>query len=298
MVNVLLNIGLITLYCGLVVWVMLLIRRRNDESSPTLAVRSFLYVYAAAIILLLKFWQLEDSLLLVGQILVTFLLTIYALLLVGQVLVPTPGRPQQAVFSAPNPVPAKERHISKRWKLALVAFIVVLAAAGWLIKLFNTSPVGTVGKPVYQASSVPTTEQVTFTGKKFSFTYPNHFTASTTSAPKPPILESYVLLKRSTLSWQLAIQIESLPSGNFSDSGAYHFRQVHPERFSEVRAVANGMPVRVMTDKEATGSFAKNAFLVHNNILASVSLVGGSTADRDAMQADFDNVLSTWKWLP
>jgi hypothetical protein len=298
MVSALINAGLVAVYCGAVVWAMLLIRTRNDESGPSLSTRGFLFIYFSSLVLLLKFWQFEDAVLLVGQILTTFLLSIYGLLLLGQALIPQKGiGPEPASPEVPQPLPATGRHLPKRWKAAILVAVLLLAAAGWLVKLFSASPVGTVGKPLYPVSSSSAPQQITFTGKRFSFDYPSSYISSPTATPKAPILESYVLVKRSTISWQLAIQIESLPSGNFSDSGGYHFRQVHPERFSETRVTYTGKNVRVMTDKEAAGSFAKNAFFVHGGLLASVSLTGGSSSDAEAMQADFDAIISSWKWL-
>ncbi len=184
----------------------------------------------------------------------------------------------------------------------IIGIILLLLFGGsfWLFWLIN-SPVTGRGTSVtgLVSSKLPapaTPKLLTLSGKHFSFNYPAVFSPMKLDSPITPILENYLLVKHQLNAWNIAVQIESLPSGNLLDDGSYHFRKVKADVYSEKIVTIAGMSVHEMSNKTSS-SFSTVAFFTHNGLMASLSLSGGNINDKEAMQSIMGNILSSWKWL-
>src|SRR6267142_478900 len=132
-----------------------------------------------------------------------------------------------------NPKPHNKWR-KKRLSIAGVVLVLLGTALVWFFQVINSPSTGK-GVVIASTNVSPATSHklLTLTGKHFSFNYSDVFSRAPLDPPKAPILENYSLVKHQVNAWDLAIQIESLPSGNLYDDGSYHFRKVKTDIYSE-----------------------------------------------------------------
>jgi hypothetical protein len=129
-----------------------------------------------------------------------------------------------------------------------------------------------------------------------SFNYPAALSQVVGGETIAPTLVNYDYSYRDIESWNLEIIIYTNPSGNLTNDSPYTYRQLHPAIFQESKTTINHQPVDIMTDKTAAG-FGKLAFLIHGQYQATISLTGNDANGVDDLQATFNMVLNSWRWL-
>ncbi len=144
----------------------------------------------------------------------------------------------------------------------------------------------------YQIDLTPKLEA----GKYVSFSYPAGLTARPTQAVAPYVESFYYTARASDVeSWALAISVSTLPAGDLANSSGFMLRKNNPDKYLESHETVNGMPITIMTDH--TAGFSKIAYIQHNSLLATVSLIGNHAASVQPLQISFDTVLKSWQWL-
>ena len=292
------DLGILLAYVVLA-WVLWGYMRRvqADASRNVISRRQYVWLLAASSVLLIRFVILGDPGLIAGQAGLLILLGAF-----GYDRQRSSRPVQQSVAQSPQPTkksataPAAstpKRHRRRRAAIVLLLLIIATVIISRQISAPTTGSIQVTDTP----TKTTTIKQVSFSGQHFSFQHPESFTQNKVDPPKPPLVEQYDFLKRGGGQAELAIQIESLPSSNLIDSGSYHFRQAHPERFSETNISVNGMSVHVMTDNTSDASFARVAYFQHDGYLASVALTGSTGNVGASDSADvFQAVLDSWSW--
>lgn len=190
----------------------------------------------------------------------------------------------------------KIKHPRRLILICTVTVIVVAAIIG--VKQFvGGSAEGTItpGTPK-QAAVEPATTMVAEQGKYASFNYPSYFTPQKSEPAISPVLTNYNYLRSQIGSWQLAIQISSLSTGNLDDNGGYHYRKVTPSQYVFTTQTINGKGVPFITDK-TQGGYNQVAYINNGSKVASVSLMGSSAQDTDKLNEALKSILSSWQWL-
>ena len=304
MLEYVLNAGIIAIFLMLVVWLSGQIRKLDRGASLPLTKRQSVLVLLGLVALLIKFITLADPVLITGQA-ITVLLCI--VLVWWAYAPPVPRKTSTAevvadVPTKPKKQPKKQIVVPQTTTLPkpLIAFVVIIAIAMGVIvglmHVFSGTSQGTLSSSEPSGTTVPTPKQLTLTGVHFTLVYPNNFNQATIDAPHAPILENYNFAKPDTPSWRLAIQVESLPSGNINDDGSYHSRAVNPGRFTITPTAVNGFTMYIATDNASDSAFAKAAYFVHDGLLGSVALTGGGSQTVSQMQSLYMAILQSWEW--
>lgn len=252
-------------------------------------------------LLLVTFWGLKQWLLVAGQ--AGLLGLIAALVLVRRSSVRVANNlPSSEVSKAElqhEITSPSTSNLRKSWKKRTVISTIVIGlvvVGGFsLARVFGGPEQGSIS---YLGADKPKQypKQIDFKGQSFDLKYPDVFRSSPLEPVRPPFLEHYEFLNRQPTTWDLAIAIESLPSGEIGDDGSYRFRQVNAQRFTQNIESIAGNQIYIMTDTQASNGFAKAGFFLHDGKLASVSLIGGSANDAKTMEQDFHTILASWQW--
>jgi hypothetical protein len=133
-------------------------------------------------------------------------------------------------------------------------------------------------------------------GTYVSFSYPRGLTRTADSKLIGPVVAMYNFSHHDVESWNLAIEILVIPSGQLADNNSYQLRKINPNTYQESHITVNNQLIDIMTDKTA-GGFSKVAFLVHGQYQATVSLYGDDANGLGDLQSTFTMVLGTWHWL-
>ncbi len=289
MVTLIINVMVLAFFGVVSAKFMLASRHAGSGRPGQISRRHFILLLLGLGLLLIKFVRLGDKVLIVGQAALVLAAFAYCL---QTYFMPT-------ATSKPKPSPlSKTKPYARRRTLAIAGGMSVLVAAVvavWLVRSFNTSSQGTLDTSQVQPNS-PAPQLVHFNGQRFRFSYSDYFSQSHTDPPRQPILENYIFVRHQVLAWQLAIQIESLPSGNVNDDGSYHFRSVTPDRFTDDLVSVNGAMVHVFSDKSSGFNFSKVLYLQHQGLVASLALSGGTPDDSAAMQTALLGIASSWQW--
>ena len=192
-----------------------------------------------------------------------------------------------------------KRIITKTPTKIRLAVIVALLFLGlsWLVDHQLSKPsAGSIDTSVPAKSSVVTPSLKSFKGAYISFSYPGSFTPAANSKPSGNIVETFVLSDRNhTPTWNLNVSVSKLPSGDLSEDGSYNFRKLNPDRFTALTWTINAQPVVVMQDN--SGGFNDVAFVVHDQLIASVSASSGNSADGPALSDILKSSLENLQWL-
>ncbi|GAC1500860.1 MAG: hypothetical protein NVS1B10_04740 [Candidatus Saccharimonadales bacterium] len=275
---------------GIVAYSVLTYLRKKN-----LSIKLTLSLLFAAILLQIKYLSLHDNYLLIGQFIV-----------IGSLIVLTASFKNKENLEDDSTVdndhfgvglPRKKSYLSLK---AIIVLVIVLFFSGLGVNRFidyTASP--TQGK-LYgltdgSIDKSPPKDNV-FESHYVSFKYPSGFTKNNISPARPPFVEIDEFLKSRAKDGDLAIQIEKLPSGKLNDDGSYRFREINPGRFEETIESINGADVHIMTDHSLVGEFAKVAFFMHNDLLASVALTSSSPPKNDPNGQIYNQVLQSWRW--
>lgn len=184
--------------------------------------------------------------------------------------------------------------LTKKQGIYVVLLVALCLAGFWVYRTVNGSAEGTI-------TQSPAPAEVTEHYNKISSEYavfqvPTSFTATSSDKPVTPVLKNYNFIKQQFGSWQLAIHITSIPSGNLSDDGTYNYRNVTTNQYHKETKQYDERQATIFTDT-STQTFTKVGYITNGTLSASVSLMGGTSEAAEDMQATLDRILSTWQWL-
>lgn len=184
--------------------------------------------------------------------------------------------------------------------IILTICLVLLLIIYFGMSFLNKPSVGAIVNAPSVNNSVTGTNSIDLSpkavnGQYVSFSYPTGMTVEANSKIVAPVMAMYNYSYRDIESWNLAIAILYIPSGNLSDNNAYQYRKINPDTYQETQTTINGKTIPVMSDSSAVG-FSKVAFLVNGHYQATVSLIGNDSDGLNSLQSTFDQVLNTWTW--
>ncbi|HXH27163.1 MAG TPA: hypothetical protein VNG90_04670 [Candidatus Acidoferrum sp.] len=136
----------------------------------------------------------------------------------------------------------------------------------------------------------------TITGVYVSFTVPSSMQVTPNSKMIGPVIETHNFAYRDVETWNLAITVLSVPSGNLKDDSSYSYRKQHPDVYQESHTIIANQPVTIMADK-TSGGFKQVAFLVHGGRVADISLYGDDASGVDKLKTTLMMVITSWQWL-
>lgn len=184
--------------------------------------------------------------------------------------------------------------LTKRRVIWSIVLLLICITAFWIYRTVNGSAEGTI---VQSPTPTVAKEQYNKIRSDYAvFEIPTSFTAVSSSPPVAPVLKNYNFIKQQFGSWQLAIHITRISSGNLSDDGTYNYRNVTTDQYSKETKTYGERQAVIFTDT-STQSFTKVGYISHGTLSASVSLMGGTPDVAQDMQATLDRILSTWQWL-
>jgi hypothetical protein len=151
-----------------------------------------------------------------------------------------------------------------------------------------------VAQPAKKELAEPTA-LVAERGTYASFNYPAVLQPVKNETAVSPVLTNYSYVKSQFGSWQLSIQISTLPTGNLNDNGSYHYRKSVPGQYIFTSQIIKDKAIPLVTDK-TSGAFNRVAYLVGSGKVATVSLMGGNGQDEERMNEALQTILSSWQW--
>lgn len=192
----------------------------------------------------------------------------------------------------------KRKHIIKI-SILLVFGIAIVIGISLIYRQINQPAVATLTEGQAIKSQTPSyniglTPKLV-SGKYVSFDYPTGLT-SKPGQLAGPIVEDFVFNARDIGYWTLAIEISKLSGGDLMNNSSYTLRKNMPPQYSESHVVAKGQSVDIMTDTTADG-FNEVAFIIHNNLLATVALSGKDAVGTQPLQTTLNMVLNSLHWL-
>jgi hypothetical protein len=186
----------------------------------------------------------------------------------------------------------------RRVGIGTVIAIVVLLVVFEIISKLNQPAQGVISAPS-SAQLAEVSLNLTPTpggGRYASFNYPAALNQTASGKLVTPVVAAYEYSYRDVESWNLAIDILLIPSGQLTDNNSYQVRKINPQQYQESHVTVNNQSIDVMTDKTVSG-FSKVAFLIHGQYQATVSLYGDDPSGVGDLQSTFNMVLDTWHWL-
>jgi hypothetical protein len=179
-----------------------------------------------------------------------------------------------------------------------VSIVVVIAGFLFVITQLNkpvqgavSTSTAAVAKNAYSVSLTP----APYVNRYVSFTYPSGLTQRDSGPIQPPSVLDATFVARDVTSWVLAIDISTHPSSVATDASSYTLRKDNPAQYQQSQMIVNGKPVIIMTDTTTSG-FSRVAYLVHDGLLATVSLIGDDAVGTQPLQETFAMVLHSWQW--
>lgn len=157
----------------------------------------------------------------------------------------------------------------------------------------STSSIVTLTTPVDKTSFNMSPKSIT--NPYVSFSYPAALTQTANGGLTSRQVAAYTFMYRDIQTWNMAIEVVMIPSGNLSDNNGYQFRKVNPQIYQESQINVNNQPVTIMTDS-TYGGFSKVAFLVHGQYQAAVSLYGDDPNGLSNLNRTFSMILKSWQW--
>lgn len=185
--------------------------------------------------------------------------------------------------------------------LVFITVFVLIALTG--IKIIYTklnSP--DLGKVSSQPSTIQNTPSFDLkpkliTSKYASFQYPEAINQVANNKLVTPVVAMFNFSYHDTVTWNLAIDILNIPSGELTDNDSYKVRVLNPSIYSPSQLKIGNKTFPVMSDKTA-GDYSKVAFLVDGQYQATVSLSGDDINGYAPLDSTLNLILSSWQWQP
>lgn len=180
--------------------------------------------------------------------------------------------------------------------VVIIAFIIGIQT---IISKLNSPVFGKVSSysattksdtPVTQINLTPKLH----TGVYIRYDYPSGMIARPSSAVTTTELENDVYVARDIKSWMLAINISIPQGGTISGDSGYTLRTGEPSTYQETTYSTGGQSYTIFSDK--TQNFAKTAYIMSGDKLATISLSGDDQSGDTALQTAFTNILSSFRW--
>lgn len=157
-----------------------------------------------------------------------------------------------------------------------------------IIKILNSPAIGTVIPTATQSSNTTTTsnEPINFSDKYISFTYPGNLEVIR-SQKSAGVLDVINIYSNSNDHSNEHVAISVVREAVANDSGI-SYRRAHKELYKE-QAGSSGA---ILFTKTSSGN-EKTAYIVHGDLLASVSLTVPGSKD---LSKDFAMILNSFLW--
>jgi hypothetical protein len=192
-------------------------------------------------------------------------------------------------------------HLNIKYKKTVIVILILLILIIVLIILLNRleqpeSTQAVIGNSISTQSGfainlTPTPYKDSF----IAFDYPKGLAKK----PSNPLAATDVDIidfgVRDILSWTLAIDVTNTGSKPLNVDSSYRIRVEQPSIYKLSNLYINNQNIPVMTDT-TTSSFNKVAFLQHNNLRATVALIGDDAEGSLPLQTTWIMILGSWHW--
>lgn len=192
-------------------------------------------------------------------------------------------------------------HIKIKYKKSvifiLVVLILIIIMSILVVRLEQPQSVQAVfGKSItsqsgFNVNLTPTAYKDSFV----AFNYPKGLSKKHSNPLAATDVDIINFSAQDILSWTLAIDITNTGSKPLNDDSSYRIRIEQPSIYKQSSLYIGNQNVTVMTDTSVS-SFSKVAFLQHNNLRATVSLIGDDAQGSIPLQTTWNMILSSWRW--
>jgi hypothetical protein len=177
----------------------------------------------------------------------------------------------------------------RRRKITIIATALTLLMVAWiviLVKNLNSPAIGEITPPtgVKIAPLATSKNPGAYSGQYISFNYPKNFDVIP-SQKSGGILEVASLYSNDHAGKQVSISVIRESIAN--DSGV-NYRRGHPELYKQTKDSKDNL---VFTKNQNGSEYT--AFLVHGDLVASISLSSNYTKD---LSADYQAIAKNWQW--
>lgn len=190
----------------------------------------------------------------------------------------------------------------KYFLITVSTLFIIVALLLWLIfsKLNKPNTSTVTIKQAQNSSPIKYNIDLTPTlisGKYISFDHPLGLPLKTTALVSPISVESFNFYVKDVYSWTMIVDVSNLPGGDITKNASYSLRKDTPSQYSELNEVINKQTYYIFTDNSFSDGFSKTAFVVHGNLIASISLIGNDTKGTQPLKTTFNMVLNSLTWL-
>ncbi len=155
---------------------------------------------------------------------------------------------------------------------------------------------GTISKTTRLTTDPAVKPRLAITNSNAQFNVHSDFIQTSTSKLVGNEIQLYNFTRQRTAgSWNISIRIFRLDGQLLQSEGSYNFRNVTSDRFTKAERTIGLNKVTVFTDNLDT-AFNKTAYLTNVGLAASVTLMGGAAGDFSPVQAEFDDLIMSWRW--
>jgi hypothetical protein len=179
----------------------------------------------------------------------------------------------------------------------LIVLVVIISGAIALNRLEQPdTALAVIGKPLNNQSGfninlIPTPYKDSFV----AFNYPEGLTKKHSNPPGAIDVDIVDFGAQDILSWTLSIDVTNTGSQPLVNDSSYRFRLEQPSIYKLSNLDINNQNIPVMTDTTASG-LSKVAFLQHNNLRATVALLGDDANGPTPLQTTWNMILGSWRW--
>jgi hypothetical protein len=187
------------------------------------------------------------------------------------------------------------RNLLTRPKLLLLLGIVALAAGGWWLYRYTTSPVdGVIQAPSQPEPQTKAVSVSRFSGQNFRLEHPAYYSSienHSKAAPKS-ILEQYLLSMRGngTESRQVSILIKQGNAASMAEDSAYVFRRSHADYKVETTTL-HDQQIQKSTKKDNS----EIAYFVSGKAAYAI-IVATSTNPGEAFWKEAGQIIESFAW--
>jgi len=206
---------------------------------------------------------------------------------------------QQKNYEKPvTEIPAQKRH----WGRYLwTAFFILLTITIIAVYRFAQKPAEGIVKPANQqnikaveiGSSVPET----FTGKYVTFMYENSYVLKSDELAEKSgdvILERAYLTESGAMSKKISLTVRDLPSRKLKDDPDYLMREINLKRYRKEN-FSQGSVQGVSFVPADDSQFEKTFFVLHNDLVATISITAPGTPD-EKLNKEADIIAKSLTW--
>lgn len=180
----------------------------------------------------------------------------------------------------------------------LIFIFLPLGGLGYTFWNFLGTPAQGIIEPVVveeQASAEPKKEYIRYQGEYLSFSHEATYQEKRHEiSENTPIKEQIVLSKSDREPRKIAVTVRERGGEGFASDPSFQYREKHPEEYLQ-RQVEKGNLREVLFSKNSQ-VFEETAFLLHENLLVSVSLT--SPINNEGLAEELAKLLASLEWRP